>query len=644
MELRARRVIGLLLAAGTAVAAAPAGAVAHPPGTQCGPASYQLSQAMSGRISGCVRLGPVPAGPHVLAVQQLLVPGATPGSPPPEPAVTMTQSPASGRPGTVVTITGRLTRPIHPRSSYPNLCWDSCQNGLSDGDTSVRWTSARAFRTRIVVPDAPWVEQHPDRVARLADGGYPIGVDCIRLAGDCAAVTEGSATFRLRGAHEPSWCRTEAACARLAVSPDTAMPSDVVRVTGDVPLVSLAGAGQGSLAPAILRDRRHAPAVAFATRNGVTTASFGRAAVHVHAPPSYAGLPAVAPIAETTDGPTPITAVPADPSTVAWCAGTTIAISSPAGATRIPTATVGPVLRRMGVKVIGSSPDCVSVAPVDDAAGAPVGLAAAFTVALAPGAPPFYDAAVVTDDGGQTWAPLAIPHGSIVAGFGGFRYTGGELEAVFATSRPQRPDPALDTTRPLAEAVDGDGVHWHGAPLSCPEAGPCVTLGPYLPGNCAMNGAFQPVARSSDAGRSWSQLGFPYEVQACGEAEVVATSARSALLVDSTSPFPVLRSGDDGITWHDVGLPRRPGHGGITVLPDGSLLMAGGLGYSGAWELLRRGARSWCRLRAPDRAQQRANQLTPLTVIGDQLWWLTGTPQTSTPPAAHQFALSALAC
>jgi len=46
----------------------------------------------------------------------------------------------------------------------------------------------------------------------------------------------------------------------------------------------------------------------------------------------------------------------------------------------------------------------------------------------------------------------------------------------------------------------------------------------------------------------------------------------------------------------------------------------------------------------PDRAQQRANQLTPLTVIGDQLWWLTGTPQTSTPPAAHQFALSALAC
>jgi len=171
-----------------------------------------------------------------------------------------------------------------------------------------------------------------------------------------------------------------------------------------------------------------------------------------------------------------------------------------------------------------------------------VGLAAAFTVALAPGAPPFYDAAVVTDDGGQTWAPLAIPHGSIVAGFGGFRYTGGSSRRCSRRVVPSaRSRPRHD--RPLAEAVDGDGVHWHGAPLSCPEAGPCVTLGPYLPGNCAMNGAFQPVARSSDAGRSWSQLGFPYEVQACGEAEVVATSApiRAAGRFDIAVPGAAFR-------------------------------------------------------------------------------------------------------
>jgi hypothetical protein len=89
----------------------------------------------------------------------------------------------------------------------------------------------------------------------------------------------------------------------------------------------------------------------------------------------------------------------------------------------------------------------------------------------------------------------------------------------------------------------------------------------------------------------WSSLGFPYPVRACGGAALVAVSKTSELLVDATSTYPVLRTTDRGVTWHDVAIPRRPGLGGITVLPDGSLLTAHGLGYEGRWELLRRGAR-----------------------------------------------------
>ncbi|HEY5428757.1 MAG TPA: hypothetical protein VIK04_06525, partial [Solirubrobacteraceae bacterium] len=213
--------------------------------------------------------------------------------------------------------------------------------------------------------------------------------------------------------------------------------------------------------------------------------------------------------------------------------------------------------------------------------------------------------------------------------------------AVFATSDTVRRFPEPDTTKPLAEVVGTDGLTWRGGPLGCPDAGPCVTLGPYLPGNCAMNGTFQPVLRSSDGGRSWSPIGFPYEVQGCDEAGLAVTSSRSALLVDSTAQFPVLRTTDGGIAWHDVGLPPRPGHGEISVLPDGSLLSAAAPGDVAPWALLRRHPRGWCRLRTPDRAQQGASLLTPVTVIGDQLWWLTGT---TTAPAVHRLAIAALAC
>ena len=171
-----------------------------------------------------------------------------------------------------------------------------------------------------------------------------------------------------------------------------------------------------------------------------------------------------------------------------------------------------------------------------------------------------------------------------------------------------------------------------------------------------MNGSTQLVLRSTTRGRRWSTSLFPYPIQSCGEAELLATSRTSAVLIDSTSQFPVLHSADGGATWHDVGLPLLPGRhrlaprtgpGGVTALPDGSLLLAPGQGSPGGWDLLRRGAVAWCRLRSPARAQQRGSQLTPVTVVGDRLWWLTGAlPGSAAPtlPAVHTSPLSALSC
>ena len=107
----------------------------------------------------------------------------------------------------------------------------------------------------------------------------------------------------------------------------------------------------------------------------------------------------------------------------------------------------------------------------------------------------------------------------------------------------------------------------------------------------------------------------------------------------------MLRTTDGGATWRDVALPRRGGNGDVTVLPDGSLVMADGLGYSGPWKFLGRGRRAWCVLRAPTRTEQGSLQVAPPTVIGGRLWWLTGSLDSSTAaPALQDLPLSALRC
>jgi hypothetical protein len=422
----------------------------------------------------------------------------------------------------------------------------------------------------------------------------------------------------------------------------------MVRVTGVAPLTSMIGADEPFVYQTeTLRGRSRGPQVHFSVSDGLDQVTFGRAALSVIAPLRYRALHHVAPIAEVSDGVAPVAADPATPSLVAWCQGASIAVADDGVTTTVPTAGVGPVLKQMGFRETGPPPPpCAAVAPIDSAAGIPVGLAAAFSVGLPPGLPPFYDAAVVTYDGGRTWAPVPVPPGSTAAAFGGFRYRGAAVEAVFAALTPSKSlYPVFNVMRPRAELTTADGRSWAGAPAGCPAAGPCVTLAPFAPGNCAMNGSEQEVERSTDAGRRWSVLAFPPSVQACSQATLVALSARSELLVDSTSSFPVLRTTDGGLTWRDVALPPRGGDGDLTVLPDGSLVMSHGVQYGGPWKLLRHGGHAWCELTAPSRAVQRRFQLSAPAVINGALWWLAGpadNPDAS--PAVNELSLAALSC
>ncbi|MGA2013400.1 MAG: hypothetical protein ABSH51_23090 [Solirubrobacteraceae bacterium] len=641
----------------TAAASVPRPAGTTFAGAGCALPQAAISQSMSGRVSGCLRVGALAPGSHTVVVVE--APGASTAARAAasaaaaqavEPAVSLTLSPASGGPGAAVTVRGRLSAGLRGRSSYPDFCWDGCRDGLSYAGVHVTWTSARTFTGRLVVPAAPWIEGAPLRVVPLVSGTYAIGVRCLVLATGCAgAAAEGTAGFALEVPAVPMWCLAASDCARLAVAPAEAEPGDVVKVTGDVPLVSVIGSDRPFVTRfAVLPGRSSGPQVDLG-------ASSGRAPLDVQTPPSFAALGDTRPIAQLAGGLSAIAANPADPSIVAWCAGAGIGVSGAPRATTIPTTAVPAALAQLGFAATSGSPiPCTAVAPIAAPAGGPVALAAAFSTSLPAGGPPFYDVALFTIDGGRTWAPLPVPSGASAGGFGGFRFAHGGVEALFAATAPplrtalagagRSPYPVLDTATPLAELSTDGGRRWHAVPPACPARGPCVTLGPYMPGDCAGNAVTQPALLSADGGATWSQPGLPDLVDTCAATELVATAARTELLVNSASAYPLVRSTDGGRTWNDVGLPPpaarlSTGAAGIVVLADGSLLRSGG---PSGWELLRDGARAWCRVRTPGAATQRRPQVTPLTVIGADLWWLSGGP--GSVPAPERVALAGVSC
>ena len=661
MRRRVLSLFGAILVIAGATAGATASA-AGAGGSGCLSTSGVLTQTMNGRLSGCLLIAPLAAGAHTVVLEQIPLVGQStpPGKklpkapklrPPNEPAGALTLSPSSGGPGTKVTITGRLSAPRRQRFDYPNFCWDGCLNGLGYAGIQVRWKSSREFTARLVVPAAPWIEGGPVRIVPLTSGRYPIGVQCLVEGKGCSGESsEGTAYFALRVPSSPGWCRTLASCAVLHVSPGRTPPGATVRVSGYAPLVSVTGADQPFVFELeVIRGRPHGDQVVLRHSHGETIALFGHAGLRVSAPPTFASLAQSAPIAQSIAGVSPIAGAPGDPSLVAWCGESSIAMSDAGVSATVSTAAAGAVLKQMGFDFEGSSPPCVAVVPT--AAGSVV---AAFAVGVAPyGAPPDYDVALVTSDGGTSWTALPVPERSTAAGFGGFRETATSVIAVFSTvtkgGTPAYPDLAPD--RPVIETTADAGATWTPGALGCPAAGPCLTLAAFELENCAMIGETQDVLRSTDGGASWSEPFVPSPVDACSEAELAATSSQDALLIDTGGLFPLLASGNGGLSWHDVALPRAPhqssyglglGPGGLTLLPDGALLLSGDSGYSGGWELLVHGSKAWCHVQSPGAALQNAQQQSALTVIGTELWWLTGAYGQA--PTVQEVPLASIAC
>jgi hypothetical protein len=367
-------------------------------------------------------------------------------------------------------------------------------------------------------------------------------------------------------------------------------------------------------------------------------------------------------------GPAPVAAEPAHPHLVAWCGTRKIDVSVNGTVHLVSVGGVPDILRRLHGLIAGRAsaglPTCDDVIPLSSTT-----LLAAFPGGLAQdhdAMPPVVDYGLETRNDGKTWASIPAPRGARPADFGGFRAIGKAALVIYAGNSTSGHPPAA--VHPIAERTTDDGRSWTPVRLSCPARGPCVTLGPFQQVNCAMGFAIQYVLRSSNGGLRWQRSPIlDSRAFACGDAQLVAISRRAELLVNALSAYPLQLSRDAGADWSNVSLPPIShlagpmdtlndfGPGGITLLPDGALLLTGAGGLiaygdytgGGGWQLLAPGARHWCAVAGYTGTWQFAPQASRITVIGTDLWWLTygsSDPNRPTSIRVHELPLSAVRC
>ncbi|HTX01863.1 MAG TPA: hypothetical protein VMD59_23975 [Acidimicrobiales bacterium] len=606
-----------------------------------------LTQSLDGHVSGCWLVGAQAPGVDDVGLGVTTPPLAV-STPALGPSVTVSLTPSSGAPGSRVTLRARVSVPL-PASGvtqFADVCFDSC-DGLTESGVALHWLTkpggrvAQRFTATVLVPDAPWLVNGTPH--GLVSGTYEIGVQCAgEEVGGCAlGAAQGSAAFRLV-VPRPQPCPTLSVCSSLHLTPVAAPPGTSVTVSGTAPLAQIIGQpfGYG------LFDV--GPNSGASGHGQVVVA---RQLFHVTADPPWSGISSTVPLSYSPAGPPPgpIAADGAVPGEVAWCdpsgsielvsAKTGTATSTAASAPTIPTLPARAARLSDGMKLFSEmprlAPSCTSVLPSPSSAAT---FYAVFDAAGPQGAPPVEQVGLVTTDSGRSWGEVPAPAGSQPDLISGFELGPRDsVEALFAPASPAAPggsgsggsgSGAAGRYRApeLVEASPAPGAPFRPASLNCPARGACLLLGPYSPGNCAMNENLQQLI-VQQGGRLVEGGSSPLQVapDTCAPSALAGTGASSALVVDSQSQFPLLETSDGGGSFVPVALPllRLAGSGGpsvlgqgasysvsgagLVLLPSGALLattsglpdatLAAGSGsgpVSGHWELLAPHATRWC--------------------------------------------------
>jgi hypothetical protein len=585
-----------------------------------------LTQASDGTFSACLRVGAVAAGHDQVAARRLAGKGVPDSGAANRPGDWITLAPASGRPGSLVTVTGYVAgaTPGQPRADHAPLCWAACD--ALTGYVDISWSPSQAglFTAQFLAPAAPWFAG--GKIAPLQAGRYAVVFPCLPGFEKPSGLCSGSrlvAHFDLTGAGS-GLCTTGASCASLQTSPAEGPPGTLVAVDGWAPLTGLNGTG--FIDVAIEGQPQGKPGSASAAPLIASTPFM------VTGAPGWESLASMHPLSVQRTGLAPFGVDPGNANRFAYCADGVVDITSNAGRSWSAVSLAGVHTASAATNYpipwsFSGSPRPTCDAVFLDPKNAGTMYAVFSTVPRNSGPPPFNLIAYVSRNSGRTWQPVPVPGGSEMGRFDGFRVDGSAAQALFWKSDAATyvPDPNAFIVQ---ETADG-GRTWHVGALHCPAAGACLALGPQDNGRCQAVGDWESILTSANSGRSWSIPGWPNRLGACSASELVGLAGGGVAALDGSSQYPLVVSTNGGATWAALALPPLPGAAGdlggccgwvLQMLPDGRLLVMGS-----AWYLLAPGATQWCSPTTMPAGQPSAYPGMAPMVMGDRLWWLDST-------------------
>jgi hypothetical protein len=347
---------------------------------------------------------------------------------------------------------------------------------------------------------------------------------------------------------------------------------------------------------------------------------------------------------------------------IAWCQPTSIQVTGGATNEIVPTSGVRLALRGTDFRNPGPAqpdPQCSSVLLDPRRAST---IYAGFFEAINGNAPPENLVGLYTTDAGATWHLVPAPPGLGPGDFEGFTTDAQGVEAIFAV--PYSDDDGIASNVTIrTESTANGGLTWSPSTLGCAAVGPCVNFGPYPWVNCAMGGADQsfllgsPTTSINPNNEVWSSTSWVTSVNTCFSQQLVATSSRDAILLDPSSPYPLLRSTDGGLTWANIELPTIPRStlsdedpnqsNSLLLTPRGILFAALENSADTKQQLFRLdpGATSWCVVPGVFGTFASAGVAGPLrSSENDVAWMQSADHASSSPTSLHVRSVSSLHC
>jgi hypothetical protein len=578
--------------------------------------------------------------------------GASPATTPIEP-IQLSVSPASGPPGTVVTLSGYIPNVgAHPATFSGVINFGGFPDGLAINPDRISWSTTNPghFVTRFTVPPVPWLS--PKGEVPLTPGTYQVGIQCfgVVVPGCATRPDEASIPFHLTGSG------TVAPTPTLSITPAEARPGDTITVSGWAPLTEEFGphpfgyqlvweqhgmvsqwgglgnvnqTANGDVSATIRLPATLAPFGPLGPGSGhlaleyTFTALYKMTGHHKGKPDNLVVAPTpftvLAPLAwRNAVRPGSVTALTSNQNQgffAGLASGGGLVFSASGGGLwksadggrhwmAVPLKTLAPVIAAEGFKVFGG------VAGVVVAPGHPKSLFISVSSENPRyGVPPIQLLGAYTTDGGAAWHAVPVPPGQAAADFGGYQVVGKAVWAWFTNDKGVM----------AAEATWNGGQSWAPVVPHCPAQGPCLYMGPVPSDSYGAMGVAETSAIVTAHNHRWVTVATT-PVNMGGPSTLVTLGGNTALLVGNPQ-YPVQLTTDNGASWTYVAVPPLPANGGIPtslrILPNGTLLALDSA--NSRWYELAPGADAWASVPSDLTLRGFPN----MAVVGRMVYWET---------------------